>query len=96
MTGDQGPVAAHVFVSGRVQGVGYRAAAQQAARRLGLGGWVRNLPDGRVEAWIAGPRDHVERMIAWCRRGPERAWVRQVEVQWQEVDSPPRDFVIRR
>lgn len=89
-------VGARVYVSGRVQGVGFRAATQAAARRLGLGGWVRNLPDGRVEAWFVGPREAVDRMIAWCRRGPSRARVARVEVEWQEAADRPRDFTVRR
>ena len=69
-----------VVVTGRVQGVFYRSSCAAAARRLGLGGWVRNLPDGRVEAAFEGPEAHVDQMVEWCRRGPEMAAVDAVEV----------------
>lgn len=67
-------------IRGRVQGVGFRAAARDAALDLGLSGWVRNLPDGAVEACAEGPDEAVEAFIAWCRRGPEYARVAAVEV----------------
>jgi acylphosphatase len=65
----------HVWVSGRVQGVGFRFAACEQAERLSLGGWVRNLGDGRVEAVFEGPAADVAQAVAWCRRGPSGAWV---------------------
>ena len=64
------PVRVRVFVEGRVQGVGFRQSTAREAMRLGLQGWVRNLPDGRVEAVYEGPRDAVEKMLAWSGRGP--------------------------
>lgn len=67
-------------VTGRVQGVFYRASTEEAAGRLGLGGFVRNTPDGAVEIEAQGPRDRVEELIRWCRRGPPGARVQQVEV----------------
>ncbi len=70
----------HVFVTGRVQGVFYRSTCAAAARQLGLAGFVRNLPDGRVEAAFEGPDADVDRMVAWCRHGPELARVDAVEV----------------
>jgi acylphosphatase len=60
---------AHVIISGRVQGVFFRAETQTAARNLSLTGWVRNRADGSVEALFEGPRDNVDRAIAWCRQG---------------------------
>ena len=71
---------AHVLVSGRVQGVGYRAWTDAKARDLGLDGWVRNLVDGRVEAVFAGPPDTVARMIDSCRSGPRLARVDALHV----------------
>ena len=70
----------HCRVSGKVQGVWYRASTQREARALGLAGWVRNLEDGRVELVAQGPRDAVGRLEAWLRHGPPHAHVEQVEV----------------
>jgi acylphosphatase len=72
---------AHVFVSGEVQGVFFRYETRNRARDLGVAGWVRNTPDGRVEAVFEGPDDAVDEMVAWCRRGPEQADVREVDVR---------------
>lgn len=69
-----------VLVEGRVQGVGYRVACARVAGAEGVAGSVRNRPDGRVEAVFEGPRDAVDRMVAWCRRGPRSASVRTVRV----------------
>ncbi|MGH2675348.1 MAG: acylphosphatase [Actinomycetota bacterium] len=69
----------HVFVSGSVQGVFFRYEARERARSRGLAGWVRNLPDGRVEAVLEGPEDAVEAMVEWCRHGPRGAEVTHVE-----------------
>lgn len=69
-----------VFVSGRVQGVGFRWGVMSRARSLGLGGSVRNLADGRVEAVLEGPRDRVDAVVEWCRRGPSGARVDGVAV----------------
>jgi acylphosphatase len=73
-------VAVHIHVSGRVQGVGYRYWCAQEARAAGVTGWVRNLPDGRVEAWFEGARAAVEAVLAWCRAGPPAARVSGLEI----------------
>jgi len=88
-------VRAHIFVSGVVQGVGFRWSMQRVARRLGVKGWVRNLPDGRVEAVLEGPRDRVEELIEWAKRGPSWAVVENVEVRWEEYGGEFADFEIR-
>jgi acylphosphatase len=68
----------HVVVAGRVQGVWFRDSTRQEAERLGVAGWVRNLPDGRVEAVYEGPDPAVERLLAWTREGPELAYVTEL------------------
>ncbi|MEX0991398.1 MAG: acylphosphatase [Actinomycetota bacterium] len=75
----------HLFVSGRVQGVWFRASAEEQAVRLGLGGWARNTRDGRVEAVFEGPDAAVDEAVAWCREGPRLARVEGVEV----AEEPP-------
>jgi acylphosphatase len=86
---------ARVRVSGRVQGVFYRQSTVEMAEQEGLCGWVRNLPDGRVEALFEGERHQVEAALAWCRQGPPRASVATITVEW--LDGPPEcaGFAIR-
>lgn len=74
-------VGAHVIVSGKVQGVFYRAETQKAAVRFGVVGWVRNRPDGTVEALMEGEQEDVEALISWCRGGPPMALVEKVDVE---------------
>lgn len=71
---------AHVYISGRVQGVYFREFTRQEAEKLGIKGWVRNLPDGCVEAVFEGSDEALEKMIAWCRQGSPRSRVDNVEV----------------
>ena len=87
-------VAAEVIVSGDVQGVGYRAFAQRAAKDLGLSGWVRNLYDGRVQVGVEGPRAKVEELLARLRRGPSLAEVTDVSVTWKTPTGSPQGFTI--
>ena len=75
---------AHVVVQGRVQGVFYRVETRDRARSLGVSGWVRNTPDGSVEAVFEGERDRIESLLVWCRRGPSLARVEDVRVEWSE------------
>ena len=86
----------HIHVSGLVQGVGYRAYAQYKGQSLGLKGWVRNLRDGRVELVAEGPEEALEKLAAWCRRGPPAAQVDEVDVRWLEATGEFPDFSIRR
>jgi acylphosphatase len=88
-------VRARVFVSGRVQGVYYRANTRDAARARGVDGWVRNLDDGRVEAVFEGDADAVESTIEWCRTGSPAADVHDVDVTYEDP-SGESEFVIRR
>jgi acylphosphatase len=73
--------ARHAVVHGTVQGVFYRASAEQEAQRLGVAGWVRNLPDGSVELVVEGDDAAVEQMLTWAGRGPSRADVSRVDVE---------------
>ncbi len=73
-----------LLILGRVQGVFYRACAMETAQRLGLTGWVRNLPDGGVEALAEGKREALEEFVAWCEAGPPAARVDKVEARWLE------------
>lgn len=86
---------AHIFVSGIVQGVGYRFATLDAANQLGISGWVRNLPDDRVEALFEGTKAAVEEMIRWCHEGPPGAVVKNVAVEYEEPEGL-REFQIKR
>lgn len=86
---------AHVVVSGRVQGVFFRYHTQQLAKEMGVRGWVRNLPDGRVEAVFEGEREKVKEMIEFCRRGPPSAHVVDVKVKWESYREEFEDFEIR-
>jgi len=88
------PVRALVLVEGRVQGVFFRAHTRDEAQARGLKGWVRNLPDGRVQALFEGPPKNVEAVIAWCRIGPRGAYVDSVEVDWQPFQGDLTDFRI--
>lgn len=88
-------VRAHVFVSGRVQGVFFRHETRLMAIRNNVTGWVRNLPDGRVEAVFEGERENVEAMINFCRRGPPGAVVKNVEVIWENPTGEFKSFQIR-
>ncbi|MCA1830898.1 MAG: acylphosphatase [Actinobacteria bacterium] len=83
---------ARVLVSGRVQGVFFRAAARAQASAAGVAGSATNLPDGRVEAVFQGPREAVERMIDWCRQGPPAARVDSIDISWEPVDLSASGF----
>jgi len=85
---------AHIFVSGRVQGVFFRSETQDEALSQGLTGWVRNLPDGRVEAVFEGDRDKVEGLIEFCKRGPPGARVAKVDVTWEDYRGQFKSFTM--
>jgi len=86
---------ARVLIEGMVQGVGFRYAMQRQADRLDVVGWVRNLPDGNVEAVLEGNRADVERLVDWCRQGPPMAEVYHVEVQEEPYRGEFTRFNIR-
>jgi acylphosphatase len=87
-------VARRVLVAGRVQGVFFRDSCARRARAEGVAGWVRNRPDGRVEAWFEGRPHAVENLLAWCRQGPSHARVTSVEVA-AERPAGLREFRIQ-
>jgi len=87
--------AAHVRVQGRVQGVGYRFFAQEAAEAHGLKGWVRNVPGGQVEAEVEGPRAAIENFLEDLRKGPPIARVEAVQVDWHPPAAQFQEFEIR-
>jgi acylphosphatase len=82
-------------VSGRVQGVGFRFFVESAARSEGVGGWVRNLPDGRVEAFVEGDQASIDRVEAKIRRGPAGARIDTVETQTETPGGGRLEFGIR-
>ena len=88
-------VKAHLFISGRVQGVFYRAFTRDMATHLRLKGWVRNLPDGNVEAVFEGDRNAIELAIKECSSGPPGARVDNIDVEWGERAGDINDFQIR-
>jgi acylphosphatase len=83
---------AHVLITGMVQGVFFRAHTRDEARARGLTGWVRNLPDGRVEAVFEGEHSTIDDMLAWCHKGPPYAYVQEVKVSWQPYQGDFKDF----
>ncbi|MBI5452051.1 acylphosphatase [Candidatus Gottesmanbacteria bacterium] len=100
---------AHVFISGSVQGVGYRQFVKSSARKLGITGWVRNTParqlpygfrrvaggeDGGVEAILQGEKAVIEKMIELCRKGPFLSEVKQIGFEWEEGGEEYKDFLI--
>lgn len=86
---------AHVYVSGRVQGVFFRDTTQRKASAHGLSGWVRNLPDGRVEAIFEGNEKAVHQMVSWVRSGPPNAYVTDVDVSYESFTGEFGTFRIR-
>jgi len=92
----RGPARAHLFISGAVQGVGFRYELCEVAERAGVTGWVRNLRDGRVEALLEGDAAAVRRVLGWCRHGPPGARVSGVEVEWEPYSGAFAEFAIER
>lgn len=83
-----------VLADGRVQGVFFRDSTRREAQRLGLTGWVRNRPDGRVEAEFQGPRDAVDQAVAFCRQGPGESIVETIHVEGIDPVQDESGFVI--
>ena len=87
-------VRVHVIISGRVQGVCYRMETQRAAEKWGVSGWVKNRPDGTVEAVFEGDRTSVNQMLQWCRKGPPFSKVSHVDVRWEAYIGEFKGFDI--
>jgi acylphosphatase len=85
----------YVYISGRVQGVFFRAETQSTAINLNLTGWVHNIADGRVEAVFEGDDDNIDKMLAWCHIGPPAARVEEVLTEEQPHTGDFRDFSIK-
>ena len=85
----------HAYISGRVQGVFFRAATQRAAMDFNITGWVRNIADGRVEAVFEGEDENVDKMLAWCHEGPPAARVEKVLTQEEPYTGEFRDFSVK-
>ncbi|MBI3013542.1 MAG: acylphosphatase [Candidatus Tectomicrobia bacterium] len=85
----------HLWVSGLVQGVGFRFVAERQALRLDLRGWVRNLRNGRVELMAEGEESNLRELVRWCHQGPSGARVTDVEVEWEPCQDEFNGFEIR-
>ncbi len=86
----------HVYISGFVQGVGFRQFIKHSAKKNGIAGWVKNLPDGRVEAIFQGSKVSIERIILRCKKGPMLSEVEDVYVEWNPKNLEKfLDFSIR-
>ncbi|OGH24506.1 MAG: hypothetical protein A3B47_01465 [Candidatus Levybacteria bacterium RIFCSPLOWO2_01_FULL_39_24] len=83
---------ARVFISGFVQGVGFRQFIKRSAVNIGLTGWVRNLPDNRVEAVFAGSKEQIEKILSICEKGPFLSEVKNVVREWKENPPVPGEF----
>ena len=87
---------AHVFISGFVQGVGFRRFVRHHGRKMGLTGWVKNLPDNRVEALFQGSKEQLEEMISVCKKGAFLAEVKNVQVDFEDSKESFEVFEITR
>jgi acylphosphatase len=92
---------AHLFISGTVQGVGYRYFVRSNATGLGLTGWVRNVEDGGVEAVLQSSassdqegKEKIEEMIGLCRKGPFLSEVKQIGFEWEEIEEQFQEFAV--
>ncbi|MCC7201674.1 MAG: acylphosphatase [Nitrospirae bacterium] len=86
----------HLFINGIVQGVFFRDSAKQVAQSLGITGFVKNLPDGRVELVAEGEKDSVDKLVQWCRKGPPAAIVESVEANPEPYNDEFELFDVKR
>jgi acylphosphatase len=88
-------VRAHIFISGRVQGVFFRQEIKEKAEELGVFGWVKNLPDGQVEAVFEREKDKVEQIIKWVQKGPSLAKINGLDLTWEDFKNEFKKFEIK-
>ena len=88
-------VRVHIFIRGRVQVVFFRSETMYEAKQLGVTGWVRNIPDGRVEAIFEGEQENVKKLIEFCKRGPLGARVTNADIIWESYTGEFRNFEIK-
>ena len=88
-------VRAELRISGRVQGVWFRQSTKQTAETFAVNGWVRNCPDGSVEAVLEGEKSSVQQVIDWCRQGPQQAQVDDLQLAWQPASGEFSRFEVR-
>lgn len=88
-------VKAHLFIEGLVQGVFFRSYTRSVAKENNVKGWVKNLPDGRVEVVLEGKEEDVKKVIEFCKKGPPGAIVTNLEITWEEYKGEFDDFEIR-
>ncbi len=84
----------HIYYSGHVQGVGFRYTTRETASSLGLSGWVKNLPDGRVEVVAEGGKEDIEKFLAGMESGPLGQYIKDKQISWQEPGHEFREFDI--
>ena len=84
----------YLIILGKVQGVFYRASCLEVAQKLGLTGWVKNLADGSVEVLAQGEKEKIEKLIEWCKKGPDGAKVDEVKTEWKSIKKNFSDFSI--
>jgi acylphosphatase len=89
-------IRAHIIITGHVQGVGFRSSTVRRANQLNLKGWIRNLPNGSVEAIIEGDEETVDNLIRWCNRGPTMARVHEIKVNKTKGTNEFPYFFVRR
>lgn len=87
-------VRVHIFVSGMVQGVFFRLTTMRKALEIGVYGWVKNLRDGRVEIVCEGEKDKVNRLVEWCKKGPEGSFVTNTDISWEKYAGEFETFQI--
>ncbi len=85
---------AHIIISGFVHGVGYRQFVRKEANKRGVFGWVKNIPQGKVEVVFQGEKEKIEELLAACKIGPFMSEVKEIQVTWEEVDVPFTEFFI--